>query len=237
MKTRLYLLSGLVLAALMLCSCRQKGKYGETIILPTGTIPSNVVPSEIRPQFTNYITINEGSHPPMVEGSYIISPDVLVYSSDGDFEVGHQFGDKTFTLSEQNKYGVIRNYRSTQANDSYSAHNVEICGSGNDFTLYFIEEGYSDRDDDGYNETYVKQSSLVSGTISDEGILNLRHALVLLEKNDPFDVIMDVNEYRIFKDNDGCAYKTYHSYYAPANKAPLDNKSRGNELVEFWLKK
>lgn len=237
MKKVLYQLGGLLLTALIICSCKNSGINPETIVLPTGYISSNVVPEDIRPKITRYITIHEGSHPPYIVGTYIMSPNLLVYSSDGQFDVGDKFGDDTFTLSNQNNYGIIREFHRSQGGTTSFAQNVEICGSGNDFTLYFIEEGNSDQNNDGRDETYVKQSVIISGTITNNGIKNIRRAFILLDKRDPYDKIMDVNEFRVFRDGDELASKRSTINYTPAKQACSNDQTNGRELVEYWSKK
>lgn len=237
MKKVLYQLGGLLLTALTICSCKYEGLSPETIVLPTGYISSNVVPEDIRPRLTSYITINEGAHPPFVTGTYVMSPNVLVYSSDGQFDVGDKFGDDTFTLSNQNNYGIIRDFYRLQGGTTSSAKNIEICGNGSDFTLYFIEEGNSDQNNDGRDETYVKQSVIISGTITSNGIKNIRRAFILLEKRDPYDKIMDVNEFRVFRDGDELASKRSTINYTPVKKTRDNDQTDGRELVEYWSKK
>jgi len=74
---------------------------------------------------------------------------------------------------------------------------VEMVGSGNDFTAYFISTGVE-------NGISVKRSTLISGTLTSNGIANLHYASILLEKGpDPQGKLPPVNTYRIFKDSDG----------------------------------
>lgn len=62
-------------------------------------------------------------------------------------------------------------------------------------------------DDDGNIEATYIMSNILSGTITNNGISNYRLAFVMLEKNDPHNTLMDVNEYRVFEDGDGLAIK------------------------------
>lgn len=211
---------------------------GETIVLPINDInpeleivSSEAIPSEIRSQFTNYMTIHEGSNPPIITGYYLLDPVKLVYTSDGYYEPGEVFADMYIYFGEQNKW-KIDEYKEKQSGDIGTAKDVVVVGSGKDFTAYYIVEEYLDCDNDGSNETYAKQSVLFSGTLTQDGIKDAQYAFVLLEAIDPHDKIMEENEFRIFKDGDGLASTcSSWGYYAP-KRVPQENELEINTLTK-----
>lgn len=190
-------------------SCLYDG--GETIVLPIddvdplkGLVSAGIVPTEIRDKFARYMTIHEGTNPPIITGYYILNPVEMIYSSDGQYDKGDTFADLYVYFGEQNKW-TINEYREKQAGTNGTAKDVVIVGNGNDFTVYYLLESYSDRNEDGTDETYTKQSVLFSGTFTSYGIDNAQYAFIMLDKNDPLNVIMDKNEFRVFEDGNGWA--------------------------------
>lgn len=211
---------------------------GETIVLPINDInpeleivSSEAIPSEIRSQFTNYMTIHEGSNPPIITGYYLLDPVKLVYTSDGDYEPGEVFADIYIYFGAQNKW-QIDEYKDKQSGSIGTAKDVVIVGSGKDFTAYYIVENYLDYDNDGSNESYAKTSVLFSGTLTQDGIEDAQYAFILLEAIDPLNEIMSENEFRIFKDGDGLASTcSSWGYYAP-RRIPQENELEINTLTK-----
>ena len=214
---------------------------GETIVLPINDInpeleivSSEAIPSEIRSQFTNYMTIHEGSNPPIITGYYLFSPATTVYCSDwgyGGYDVGKVVADLYIYFGEQNKW-QIDEYKEKQSGNIGTAKDVVIVGSGKDFTAYYIVEEYLDYDNDGSNESYTKTSVLFSGTLTQDGIEDAQYAFILLEAIDPLDKIMKENEFRIFKDGDGLASTcSSWGYYAP-KRVPQENELEINTLTK-----
>ena len=210
----------LISITLIFSSCLYDG--GETIVLPIddidplkGMVSEGIIPLEIRDRFTRYMTIHEGTNPPIITGYYILNPVEIIYSSDGQYDKGDTFADWYVYFGEQHKW-IINEYREKQAGINGTAKDVVIVGNGNDFTVYYILESYSDRNEDGTDETYTKQSVLFSGTFTSYGIDNAQYAFIMLDKKDPLGVIMDKNEFRIFKDGNGLASTcSSWGYYAP----------------------
>lgn len=195
---------------------------GETIVLPVDDInpeqeivSSEAIPSEIKNQLTNHITIHEGSNPPIITGYYLLKPLTTVYCSDYGYDVGEVISDLYIYFGEQNKW-QIDEYREKVAGNIGIAKDVVIVGSGKDFTAYYIVEEYSDYDNDGVNESYTKTSVLFSGTLTQYGIEDAQYAFIMLEAIDPLNKIMSENEFRIFRDGDGLAStSSAWGYYAP----------------------
>lgn len=197
------LLLFLVVIAIGLTGCLREGI--DTIALPFGKIPDGVIPQEIREQFEEYMPIYEGVTPPDITGEYLNRPDLLVFSSDGQFYPGYEFAPQYISFQNQTPSGMAT-YSEKQASSVADASEVYVVGSGNNFSAYFISN--TTRYDDYGNVTSTcKTSTVLSGTVTEDGIENFRFAFVMLEKDDPYYQLMDVNEYRIFEDGDGLAIR------------------------------
>ena len=213
-----------ILTFFMLCSsfvlftgCLKEGF--DTIILPPypledkpttgygdGTTDA-VIPEAIRETFKNHMPIHEGKYPPSIVGQFLQSKSVAVYCSDNGFNVGDTTADCYYQFYDQNSNGVCK-YNFRQLSITGHTDTVWIVGQGNKFTAFFLEKGY-------YNDsagTWYVSSNLISGEITPEGIKDFYLAFILLDKYDPTNAVMRVNEYRIFKDSDGLAEnKNWHA--------------------------
>lgn len=189
----------ILFASVCLTSCLREGI--DTIALPFGKIPDGVIPAEIREQFEQYIPIYEGITPPNITGEYLVSPDVLVFTSDGNFDPGYQFADMYIQFYDQTPSGICK-YRHRQSLSTADAPEVYVVGRDNNFTAYFIEDEIR-FDDNGDTLAYCKISKIVSGTWTEHGIENYRNGFIMLEKYDPTDLLMDVNVFRVVEDGNG----------------------------------
>lgn len=171
-----------------------------TIALPEIGTAANVIPEEIRDGFELRMDIYEGTTPPDLTGDFLISPVKLSYASDG-YVFQNSISDSY--MSFYNKKGNTYEYRRKEGNSEGYSPMVTVIGSGNNFTAYFTEETHRD---DG--ETWTRQATLLSGTLTANGIKDVEYAFIMLKTNDPNDIIMEENEYRIFYDGDGLAVRT-----------------------------
>lgn len=177
-----------------------------TVVLPTGTISKNVIPDEIRGVLENKIPIYEGNDAPNISGYYLLDDVTSLYCADeghGGYAPGHKFADKYIYFGPQNKSGIIYEYEDKQGKSTNTSHLVQVMGQNNNFTAFYVSEGNTDYNDDGVKETWTKVSTVISGTITGGGITNYKEAIIMVDKNDPLDVIMDVNVYRVFYEEDG----------------------------------
>lgn len=182
------------LACSMLSGCLKQGNV--TIALPEIGTASNVIPDEIRDEFESKMDIYEGANPPDITCSFVIAECELYYSSDGYVS---RFADDYMKFYD--KRGNRYKFKERQSNTHSESTDVIVIGSGDNFTAYFTNR--TEYDDD--EKTWTITSTLISGTMSSDGIRNIRHAFIMLDKYDPEDKVMDVNEYRIFVDGDGFA--------------------------------
>lgn len=164
-----------------------------------------IVPPAILDSIESYMPIYRGSNPPTIEGSYLIEPYEAVYCQDYDgqhgFAPGYIFISEIIRFSNQNNETLTLDYEDKDVNGlSYSIGKGSfISGEGDNFTVYFETEGE-------LYDIYTRASQIYSGTISESGILDLYHVLIMVEKgDDPNGAVMQAGYFRLFKDGDGLA--------------------------------
>lgn len=196
-----------------------------TVVLPIGTVSNNVIPDEIRDMLDDYIPIYEGNDIPDISGYFLADDVTSLYCSDegnGGFEPGHKFNDQYMYFGPQNKSGIIYEYEEKEGKSITTSHLVQVMGSGDNFTAFYVAEGYSDENDDGVNETWTKVSTVISGTLTGYGIKNFKKAIIMVDKKDPLDKIMAVNAYRVFYEEDGIVERI-SKWNVPAKRMPSEN--------------
>ena len=167
----------------------------------------SVIPEEYLEILEPYIPIYPGVNPPNVEGTYLISPCILVTDNVG-FEPGYKFADEYIQFYGQTSDNRI-NSRSTQLlGDLSVGEGLFISGEGNNFSIYFNE--YETKDDGSW---FVK-ATIISGTMSNGTIQNYTYAFIVLDDYDTVDRYMDAGEYRVICDGD---------YVSPTTTWPLDD--------------
>jgi hypothetical protein len=170
------------------------------VIPPSPVVPPSVIPDKIKETFEKDMPIFSGVTPPDISGQYLANNRKLVASSLSNDWVGMGFVDEyvAFIKGSNGKIAYKSKevgYSQSEADDVF----VDVVGKDKDFTTYFVGTGVA------YG-IYVKQSILISGTMTSEGIRDYRYAFIMLEKGpDPNNRLVPVNSYRIIKDSDGLA--------------------------------
>jgi len=184
-------------SAVVISACESSSDSDDPDSGEVDTRLDNVVPKDIRDKMGRYITFYNGVNPPNVEGVYLMSPDILVYSSDNTFSIGDVFSDLYFRLSNQNSKNNTIDYQENQGKQTQVGSGAFISGEGNNFTIFFNNTGK-------IYDIKVKTAMVISGTKTSSGIANLRYALALIDKDpDPDNIAMEIGEFRIFEDKDG----------------------------------
>ena len=92
----------------------------------------NIIPPDILKEFKNIgIEIHGGKTPPNIEGTYKISPCVLVKSNFSDnFSPGHKFADKFLTFSKQDnaKLTIVCDYVQSNERGPLFPENLQHAG-------------------------------------------------------------------------------------------------------------
>ena len=201
--------------------------YGNVVSFVTDPI-KNVIPDEIVDQIDEYMPIHNGINPPVIEGQFVISPMMLVYSTHG-YQPGDLFADHYVMFYNQDVINNTLDFRGAEEFDDGSSSGTGtgafISGEGDDFSVFFnVEEEtvYS-----GYTIN-TKKAVIFSGTKTDNGIKDLYYAFVLLDKSgDPKSYLVPVGTYRVFKDKDGLsAFTNFFSTKASNRTRVLQNSPK-----------
>jgi hypothetical protein len=218
-------------------SCLQLGN--DTLILPTGeyyevqasTIDVDILSISIQQELEQYMPLYEGATSPNVEGVFLFSSVETVYCSDendGGYSPGELVDDFKIKLSNQDSKTNTLTYNEESIDgDAYSSSDdVYIIGNGNNFTAYFISSGIS-------SNISTEEAILISGTLTSSGIKDVYYAIVMLDKGyDPDNTLMGMDEYRIFKDEDGLAENSTWSKSAKINSLNTTNPLIINKIYK-----
>lgn len=161
------------------------------------------------------IIIVEGDNPPNIEGTYLISPHVLLYSTTNNNP--SSFLDMYIKFYNQRKSRI--EYESLEQGTDQTHHgvgdgvvDVYISGFGEYFTVYLTTTGVSSFWD---SEVYTKSVEILSGRKTEWGIENLTDCFLWIDKGpDPYEHIVPVGTYRKFYDGDGFSEETYWPTYS-----------------------
>jgi len=170
--------------------------------IQAGTPPPSIIPDEIRTQFETKMPIYSGTTPPDISGQYVANNFTLAGSSFSVDNIGEKYDDDQYIAFIRRADGKL-SYRERIGTFEFGGDDmmVGIVGTGNSFTVYYI----INRTSGGIT---TKESTIMSGTLTSNGIQNFNYAFIILEKGpDPQNQYMPVNSFRIFKDGDGLAEK------------------------------
>lgn len=215
-----------------------------------GSVPANVVPYELQEKMGQYIPLYTGTTPPDLnittgKGAILFAPSSTVYCSDyqngtgGGYEPGHITNPSLFNFFNQNsssntlsieiaEYYVDENSNVTQTSYEQS-ETAYICGSNNHFTACFNTTGITVGKNN--NQIEYKTATVISGTKTSTGISNMYRAFVMISKTgDTYNDLMDVNAFRVFKDQDG--FSDYVE--APSSSSPRRSGTLCPTLSTPW---
>ena len=154
------------------------------------------IPQEYLEKMSAHMPIYSGNTPPAIEGTYVLSPLLLHYSSDG--QSLNNLADQFIRMTNQDTSKNTVMYEDKQASNYKERTEMVVLGKDNNFTIFAVVPGY-------LGSVTYKLATIVSGTMTDAGIKDCHIALLMVDKNDPDNQVMKVGTYRIFKDKDGLA--------------------------------
>lgn len=153
------------------------------------------IPQEYLSKMAAHMPIYNGNRPPTVDGSFVIHPLKLIYSSDGYMD--DKFNDIYMKFSEQDASKNTLQYQEKQSNSTGDKTEMILLGEGDNFTVFAVVTSAMN----GGKVTY-SLATIISGTMTADGIKDCYQAVLMVDKNDPNNEVMDVGTYRIFKDGD-----------------------------------
>lgn len=210
---------GVMLVALMsapLAGCLHEGDDTIVLPLPDGKIPYSVISEDLQDSLRIHgFEINEGTNPPNIEGTYLMTPMTLDYASDS---VSLQFVDLTMTFSGQIPRGLVT-YTELQRTHveqiDVDGRSIEanVIGEGDRFTAYCYQ--WVEQANGGAQQWRVKMATVVSGSVSTSGISDCQYAIIYLEREIADDsyqqAIPGDGTYRLFHDGDMLAWRVNSS--------------------------
>ena len=175
----------------------------------------NIIPDDILEKFIELgIEINGGNNPPNVEGTYLISPLILVKSNFSDsYYPGYKFADMQLTFSRQDntKLTVVCDYiNGTQIGSGLGSF---ITGNGNKFSVFTEVSGTFS----GYP---FKSVEIYSGEITSSGIKNYYSAIMITQEAPG---TIKRGQGRLIYDSDGFSERTTQNKSAPVLRSKLSS--------------
>lgn len=186
----------ILLLSFTLFACLEKDN--ETVIIPpyVESIPETIIPTTIIDSLRAYMTIYDGENPPFIEGGFLASPMTLVHASDTYFN--NNFYNARLLFSSQSCRNMIC-YTEEQSSAQLVCDAAIVIGHNANFTFAGRAEMHNTIA--GWSCTL---GLVISGEqASDGSIRHLEYANIMLEKNDPYGVLIDVGDFRIYHDSDG----------------------------------
>ncbi|SHG50969.1 hypothetical protein SAMN05443549_104276 [Flavobacterium fluvii] len=146
-------------------------------------------------------TFNTGANPPIINGSYLITPMISQSSSVPNDVIGTVYADALLKFSNQLNEKLIVDYESIQGTSTQVGVNSFISGIDNKFSVFLK-----------VNTTLDGNTSVMaiaySGTLTTNGIENVQYVLIMLDDNgDPKNNLIENNTGRLFVDKDGISVK------------------------------
>ena len=167
----------------------------------------SVIPDSIQTRFfSEFGSIPDGPVPPKIEGSYVMSPKQRVASNVAGWSL--QAVEPNVYLRFTGQHNGIVAMDLNEATETLT-DTVFVCGDGNAFAVYFIENKAYEMEVD--NHTYhvrMKRGVVMKGQVVDDGLSNFRYATVVMEVEDDSNGLIGQygnGSYFIYKDGDGKA--------------------------------
>jgi len=199
----------LVTGALMLGSCTKNEDNTVALIGTEYYIDdiTAVIPDSLQARFfAEFGSIPEGPVPPKIDGSYVMSPKQRVSTNVSGWMLQTVEPNMYLRFADQHNGVVVMDLN--EATETVT-DTVFVCGSGNAFAVYFIEDKNYDLPYNGHvYHARVKRGIVMKGKVTDAGLSDFRHATIIMENED--DSNGEISQYPngsffIYKDGDGLA--------------------------------
>lgn len=169
----------------------------------------SVIPESLQTSFfAEFGSVPEGPVPPNVEGSYVMAPKHRVSSNLTEYEWPLQTVEPNMYMRFSNQHNGIVKLDLNEATETVT-DTVFVCGSGNSFAVYFIENKAYEIELGG--QTYhakVKRGIVMKGQVNGDGLKDFRYATIIMNSEDDSNGLIaqyPQGSYFIYKDGDGLA--------------------------------
>lgn len=194
----------LMFGSLLLSSCTQNDDNTIALIGTEYYIDDilSVIPDSLQTRFfTAFGSIPEGPVPPNIEGSYVVARKERVGSNVANWNLNAV--ENNMWLRFSNQHNGIAKMEVKEVAETVTMDTVFICGNGNAFTVYCIENTSLDLDTCYIK---VKQGVVMKGLVTGEGLSNFRYANIIMDvQTDAPGAFQVPGTYYIYKDGDGLA--------------------------------
>jgi hypothetical protein len=141
--------------------------------------------------------INTGNNPPIMDGTYLTNPNLLENSNIPNDNIGSTYVDLQLKFFNQNNQNLTLEFEGLENTTVIESVQSFISGSGDDFSVFLKVESTR-----GGHTCIVAYA--FTGTLTEEGLINYQNALVMLDdKGDPLNDLIENNTGRLFIDGDG----------------------------------
>ncbi|MDR0927263.1 MAG: hypothetical protein LBO69_05800 [Ignavibacteria bacterium] len=216
-------------------------------VLPLPPVLKNVPITDVIPQ--EYMTIlkemnfpiYDGTTPPNIEGCYL-ADDFWIVASNVIQDYPYIGTVATKSTALYRFYGFNTDYNTLgyeykiKQSELYSSGEGfgnglgNISGNGNFFTYYCKTWGVTSRPTGESGTGYT--ANVISGEKTATGIKNLCYALLMLDKDDPYGIIVPITSVRVFQEMDGLASNsTWGALKQPVNIMQNGNSISYNPLI------
>jgi len=143
--------------------------------------------------------VNKGTNPPNLVNIYKMSPLALTATSiTNDYAIGSVFSNYKFRFYEQDNEKLTIKLQDAVGNQTGTGSGGFISGDGNDFSVFMKVHTIQD------SISQCDLLSIISGTITAEGIKNCYYSLFMLDDyGDPKNVFIENESGRVLNDSDG----------------------------------
>ena len=166
----------------------------------------SVIPDTLQTRFfAEFGSIPTGPVPPKIEGSYVMNPKQRVTSNVDGWPI---IVEPDMYMRFSTQHNGIAVMELNEATDNVT-DTVFVCGNGNAFTVYFIENKNYDLEMGA--ATYhvkMKRGVVMKGQMAADGIADFRYATIIMHAEDDSNGLIEQYEkgsYFIYKDGNGKA--------------------------------
>lgn len=165
----------------------------------------HILPQPIMDTLINLgMPINRGTNPPVVEGTYHVSPFILKSSNIPYDQPGYQFADLDITFSDFNQNDLSLKISYDNGPEHGEGIGAYIMGSGNKFTIVTQMKVYYNTDQDSAMIDFI-----YSGTLKSDGIKDFYYANFMIDNfGNESNVWIENGQGRVIYDQDGFSEKT-----------------------------
>ena len=167
----------------------------------------SVIPDSVQTRFlSEFGTIPEGPVPPKIEGSFVMNPKQRVSSNVDGWPL--QAIEPNVYMRFTGQHNGIVAMDLNEATETMT-DTVFVCGSGQNFAVYFIENKAYEMEVNGHTyHSRMKRGVVMKGEMVEAGLKNFRFAAIVMETEDDSGGLIgqyDNGSYFIYKDGDGTA--------------------------------